>query len=162
MVLCDITNVPKAGEQYVRKQSDVGECISFEVRAGCFKQHDEYLHTWVHGYDASGHWQGALAAAALTDVRRVRRVEEAQRKEAKEREKAEKARGRKAQRDENKAARTAAAKAAQQEPSAKPVAAKRKAPSAGAPTKRRYSLSAGGSAGSSQTGPGLADDSDSD
>ena len=126
------------------------------------KQHDEYLHAWVHGYDACGHWQGALAAAALTDIRRVRRAEEARRKEAKEREKAEKVRGRKAQRDEDKAARAAAAKAAQQEPSAKAAAAKRKAPSAGAPTKRRYSQSAGGSAGSSQTGPGLADDSDSD
>ena len=35
MVLCDITNVPKAGAQYVRTQSDVGEGISFNVRAGC-------------------------------------------------------------------------------------------------------------------------------
>ena len=34
MVLCDITNVPKADAQSVRKQSDVGEGNSFKVRAG--------------------------------------------------------------------------------------------------------------------------------
>ena len=49
-----------------------------------------------------------MAAAALADIRKVRRAEEARRKEGKEKEKA-------------------AAKAARQ-PSAKPSAAKRKAP----------------------------------
>ena len=93
------------------------------------KQHDEYLHAWVHGYDARGHWQGSLSAAALNDIRRVRRAEEARRKEAKEREKAERARERQVQRGEDKAARAAAAKAARQ-PSAKPAAVKRKAPGA--------------------------------
>ena len=33
------------------------------------KQHDEYLHAWVHGYDSRGHWQGALAAEALAGRR---------------------------------------------------------------------------------------------
>ena len=91
------------------------------------KQHDEYLHAWVHGYDGRGRWQSALAAATLADIRRVRRAEEARRKEAKDREKAEKARAQKAQRDEDKVTRAAAAKAARK-PSAKPPAAKRKAP----------------------------------
>lgn len=101
------------------------------------KQHDEYLHAWVHGYDARGRWQATLAAAALNHIRKVRRAEEARWKEVKDREKAEKARERQVRLDEAKAARAAAAKAARQ-PSAKPATVKRRAPSAGqgAPTQR--------------------------
>lgn len=101
------------------------------------KQHDEYLHAWVHGYDLHGRWQATLVAAALNHIRKVRRAEEARRKEANDRARAEKARERQARLDVAKAARAAAAKAARQ-PSAKPAAVKRRAASAGqgAPTRR--------------------------
>ena len=70
------------------------------------------MHAWVHGYDSRGHWQPALAKAALTDIRRVRRAEEARRKEAKEKakmsEKAEKQKWKEARRQEVKAAKAAA------------------------------------------------------
>ena len=100
------------------------------------KQHDEYLHAWVHGYDLRGHWQGALAKAALADIRKVRWAEEARRKEAKEmekaREKAEKGAETKARRDEAKAAKAKATKARQEEARAARVkVARRRAPLVG-------------------------------
>ena len=77
------------------------------------KQHNEHLHAWVHGYDSHGRWRPALAAAALTDIRKVRRAAAARRAEASAKDKEAKRREAKARRDEARNAR-AAAKVAQQ------------------------------------------------